>query len=494
MTLARAGLFRTLTLFASLAACGVQAPTPEEGAVGTVAAEVINGEPDGGHPMVVAYLRSGSLCSATIVAVKGTTGYALTAAHCLGADLGEIVLGSNVSQPVAKHPVIERVAHPDYGKGKLFDVAMLKFSGASGATPTMPLLTPAMDNLAAGSSVDVVGFGKTQDGGGSTGVKHHKFMKVKAVTDLRLIYDQQAGGLCSGDSGGPTTYYPAQEYVAGVHSYVSSNNGGCLGEGTDIRVSAVLDTFIQPFIDGKPFGKQTCGHCTESTLVNGDCTNALAECYGNSSCVAYQKCANGCETTACIYNCSQKYPAGADLDAAITACVCDDACSEECGDADFCNPPKCGLTSADTDCQACWESSCCAETTACSQSLTCIKCIGSLVPGPSCDTDPTTIAYQACLETKCASPCGITPDPSTSAATSTSSGGGGGDPSSTGGAGGAASGTGGSSNEGSGGSTAPTVTESSCALASGRTSGAPKGALALGLGLAMVLVGRRRRR
>ncbi|MBM4358472.1 MAG: hypothetical protein FJ096_10235 [Deltaproteobacteria bacterium] len=477
-----------------IAACsGASAPEPEERA-SAVAQPVIQGTVDNGHPTVVAYVRNGGLCSATIVAVKGTKGYALTAGHCVGADLGEVIVGTNIGAPEKKYPVVKRAAHPGYGKTALYDVAMLEFSGVDGLVPVSPLLTPNLDSLKAGSKLEVVGYGKTEDGGSMTGVKHKKTMTVKQVTELRIVYDQKMGGICSGDSGGPSLTTAGTQAVAGVHSFVSGNNGSCLFEGSDMRVSAFVDTFIQPFIDGTPIGEQTCAQCTEAHTTNGQCSMAVGDCFATKDCPAYQSCIQACKKNGCIVECANQFPSGAALYDAIFGCVCDTGCPSACQDATFCNPPACGIAIAKESCAACMESSCCAEAQACSKSGICVDCLGSLIPGSACKTDPTTLAYDECLASSCASECNL---PSSSSASSASSGGG--EATTTTTSGGGAEPTSGSSSAattgGAGGSDEETITEvSSCsAKRVGPSSAGTPGLVTLGLAAAALGLRSRRR-
>jgi len=463
---ARAARFGFVGIVAWIAACSAEPASNQGERVGSAEDAVINGDPDAGHPMVVAYLHNGSLCSATIVSVSGSTGYALTAAHCIGSELGELYVGSNIGSPSKKYTVVETLQHPNYQSSQLYDVAMLKFSGADGSTPVMPLLTPALDDLKAAKTLDVIGYGKTADSGGQTGVKHHKYMPIKEVTALRVVYDQKVGGLCSGDSGGPSSYYPSLEYVAGVHSYVSSNNGSCLVEGTDIRVSPFVSTFIQPFIEGKPTTGLSCQECTEAHTWSGLCSKTVSSCYANKQCTSYQACLGACKTNGCVVACKQKYPTGAELYDAIFSCVCDTGCPSECADAGFCNAPACGLNAAKPACQSCFEASCCTESKACADDPTCVDCLSALVPGPGCTANPQKQAYDACLATNCADACAIPPSESSSASGSGSgTTGAGGDMSTGGGMGGAGT-TASSATAGAGGAqpSGETTEVSSCAM------------------------------
>ncbi len=394
-------------------------PTPPEGErVGAEGDAIINGAVDAGHPAVVAYLHDGLKCSATIVAVKGNVGYALTAGHCIGQSLGQIYQGQDYSKPVAVYNVTAKAQHFNYSKAPLFDFGMLKFSGATAQTPVLSPIPANLDDVKVGTQLDAVGFGLTQDQAGDTTIRHHKVMPVKTVTDLRFIYDQTGGGICQGDSGGPSTYVKGTEYVAGVHSSVSQNgpNMTCLFEGNDVRVSAVVDTFITPYINGTGYGQQTCAQCTEAGYA-GPCNGQVKACFNNADCSAYDNCIQGCATNACVVDCKNKHPSGLQIYNQIFACICGTACAAECAQATYCNQPKCGLTSGKAGCQGCFESSCCAQAQACAASNTCLTCFNSVFPAANCKTDPTTVAFTQCLAGNCSQACGISSSSSSSSTT-----------------------------------------------------------------------------
>lgn len=474
--------------------------------IGHEGSPIIAGTPDEGHPAIVGYLKSGSICTATIVAVDGTTGYALTAAHCLGADLGELVVGPNMLNTQAKtYKVTKAVAHPSYAKAKLFDIAMLTFTGADAMTPVMTPLPVDLDTVKAGSTLDLVGYGLTMDGGGQVGMKQHKTMAAKTVTPLRIVYDQKSGGLCSGDSGGPSLFDPQKEYVAGVHSFVSGNNGSCLGSGTDIRVSPFVDTFINPYIEGKPFGLVTCSQCAEAQTFQGQCSVPTAKCFSNAACVNYDACLDKCSAPSCELECAAKYPSGKTLYDAVLGCLCATGCKAECAEAKFCANPACDLYVEKKDCQACVDASCCAEAQACAKSGTCLDCASGVGSPITCASDATSAAYEACASTNCASECGVAPPPTTAAS---GSGGAGGDSS---GAGGAGTGTGGvdttapaTSTSGAGGGglggSAPAPESSTLEVESGCTASGRPGATpvtwawAVVAGAALARAARKRRR
>ncbi|HHH11382.1 MAG TPA: hypothetical protein ENK23_04840, partial [Sorangium sp.] len=330
---------------------------PSDGSLETSSDAIINGVEDTTHQAVVAYLH-GAKCSATIIAVDGNIGYALTAAHCIDNTAGVLRQGNNHNSGYIEYPVIDRMPHPEYVNAGLFDFAMLKFSGATAATPVIAPLPAAQDNLTSGKQLTLVGYGLTQNG--NTSVRHSIKRHLNYATALRLNFSQMTGGMCSGDSGGAALYtVGGSEYVAGVHAFVS---GDCTTSGTSVRVSAVLDTFIMPYINGGSSKPQNCAQCSDAHIFDGGCTDHVTTCLNNNDCNAYVNCLQGCNSAGCNVTCGNDHAAGKVLYDAVYSCVCTGPCSNECVDDVQCAPPaSCGLTSSNSKCQTCLEASCCAE-------------------------------------------------------------------------------------------------------------------------------------
>ncbi|MBW2527284.1 MAG: hypothetical protein JRI23_24090 [Deltaproteobacteria bacterium] len=378
-----------------------------EAADTTVAAAadgITYGSLDSTHQAVVSYRANGALCSATIVHKSGTTGYALTAAHCIGADPGVIRQGDNSAngQYDVQYTVVDTETHPDWSGEGLYDFAMLRFSSATAATPVIAPMSAGEDNLHAGSMVDLVGYGMTESG--STTWRHHLVRPITYETAMRLVFDQSGtnGGLCSGDSGGPVLAdVSGSERVAGVIAFTS---GSCTDQGTAVRVSAVYDTFLMPFINNTPYGQQTCTQCYDAALF-GACKDTLEACLYDNDCSAYVDCINGCGSSTCRLQCALDYIDALPLYDAIDDCVCSTGCAAECGSEDFCNPAAgCGFTSSNAGCQTCLEDNCCTEAAACAADYPiCASCMSS-IPHASCPTTESA-AFQGCLQQHCPIAC-----------------------------------------------------------------------------------------
>jgi len=385
----------------------------EKGAIGEVGSPIVNGQLDTTHDAVVAWLH-GSKCSATIVHVDGGTGYALTAAHCLGGSNGTLRQGTNHNNPDRTYDVIEQEIHPRYAEAEAFDFAMLKFTGADASTPTMDVLRPSQDTMSVGSPITMVGYGITPSGNNRRRFATNN-LSNDLTNDIFVSYDQSGGngGVCSGDSGGPSLFdVGGTEYVAAVHSFVSQgpNTPQCEGLGVSVRASGVLDSFIQPYIDGQPYGRESCDVCRDAHVRAGfdivaNCEAPLEDCLQSNACLEYNQCSANCIGQSCRNGCGQDNPVGKQLFDAIDGCVCNTACPTECGSEDLCVPePACWIDLDDDSCETCLDNACCAEATACSTNNACLSC----ATGQStinCEASPEFVALATCLENSCGDTC-----------------------------------------------------------------------------------------
>jgi len=404
----------------------------DDGPLGTSTSPIVNGQLDSSHEAVVAWIH-GSKCSATIVAVQGSTGYALTAAHCVGGSNGTLRQGSNHNSPDRTYDVIDQEIHPRYGEADAFDFAMLTFTGADGNTPVMDVLTPAQDSMGVGSPVTLVGYGITPSGNSQRRVASNT-LSNDLTNDIFVSYDQSGGqgGVCSGDSGGPSFFEVAgTEYVAGVHSFVSQgpNTPTCEGLGVSVRASGVLDSFIQPYIDGQPYGIEDCEVCRDAHVragqsITAGCQAPLIACVQSSDCISYDQCTASCFGQACRNECGQENPTGKALLDALDACVCESACVAECAVSERCEPePACWIDLENDSCESCLDNACCGEATACSTDAGCLACATGSSTTENCEANPAFVALATCLESSCSDTC---PDFGISSSGAGGAGGGGG--------------------------------------------------------------------
>jgi len=390
---------------------------------------IYGGTLDTTHDAVVALVRFGRTtigsCSATIIAKQAGSGILLTAAHCvLEIDANEQVIvpikvvspASLIVLPGADYQtafnsakayyVAEITVHPQYDGNTQnpYDLALVRYVGATDATPTIAPLSLAEDKLAVASPFTLVGFGRTETN--SNNSQRRKVDKVVASLNARQIsYDQRDGkGSCQGDSGGPALVQtPGGERIAGVTSY---GDFDCLTEGVSVRVSAD-STFIQNVLSSIPKAL-TCDECRTGSIGPDDkCFAAWQPCtIDGSPCSRFLECANNCQSSACYDACVSNNPAGAKVRDALAECQCSTACATECAHDSSCGKPSCGgLTVPGALCTSCIQQSCCTEAEACGTDTACAACFGQA--GPQCMTNPLYNGLIGCLGRCSANPCKI---------------------------------------------------------------------------------------
>lgn len=507
-----------LSSFLLASGCIAENPSSERSG-GRAELPIFNGtidNQDPQHDAVVAVLSATSECTGTLIKkdVANKKGYVLTAAHCMQEAPEVVVRGLDYSSGGVSYPVVDYKADSAYD-GQKFDFAMVTFQWGGGqAEPpqVIPAMTTVQDDLIVGSTVDFVGYGKTESNANNS-KRYHVEGMLDMVSTYTVHYNQSNmgpfandSGPCSGDSGGPAIYNVpgVGEVVAAVTSY---GDAQCTKEGTSSRVSTA-EQFIADYIANGGGGAQTCDQCAQSsTSQGGACENAWNACTNDADCVALVQCLNNCGPQSCVDACVQNNPNGVDLYSATLQCICDSGCPSECANAAFCQsqPMGCGFT-ADAACQTCFEGSCCDEATSCSNDAACVDCLTNANADPSCfDTNANAGAFLGCLQQNCSSECGVGGGGvggggigggsaggtgGTGGALLAGGTGGGG----TGGAGGSPAGGGPSANGGNGGSGTSTTTITCGACRTGTGSTDSDGAAAvLGAALLGLFAARRRR-
>ncbi|HEY1816339.1 MAG TPA: trypsin-like serine protease [Kofleriaceae bacterium] len=226
-------------------------------------APVVGGAPAqlGAWPDAVAVIGETGTCSGTLVAPD----VVLTAGHCADINPQRIVAGTvNYELGGVAVDVAATIAHPDSASS--YDVAALAL-----ATPVPGIAPGALGTactfaeFAAGTPVELVGFGLTNDA--ATGTNTQLNAASTVVTDATCTGDEgcrpsiapggefAAGGdgidTCNGDSGGPVYLAtPRGEVVVGVVSRGTSGAHSPCGDGgiyvrTD-KIAAWLDEVAGP--------------------------------------------------------------------------------------------------------------------------------------------------------------------------------------------------------------------------------------------------------
>lgn len=325
-----------------LAAVGCGDVAPSRDGVGQDQAEIINGVADTTHPAVVAIFgASNSACSGTIIHtdVAAGVGHAITAAHCGQSQY--VVLGNDYNAPDAVFTVVSSQNHPSYD-GDSYDFKMVRFQSASSATPVIPAATPP-DNLAVGTAVIHVGYGKAGPAPGSpNSIRRSINGNLSDVNSVTVEYNQPSGGPCSGDSGGPQL----SQNGARVVGVTSQGDPSCASYGESGRVAAVHNAFILPFIN-QPVAPLNCNGCAQAaTTGQGACMPEVDACNQNGACSSLLECYQGCNTAQCYQQCDATYPNGVSVYQAIISCICDVGCATQCDSSGLCDDSSMSASAA----------------------------------------------------------------------------------------------------------------------------------------------------
>jgi len=281
-----------LGLVAALDACDARTPFALDAVEGATSDAIVNGQLDGeDHPAVVLLSMQEPnkalwRCSATMISPT----IAVTAGHCTGegGDAGgtftgefdrlRIFTGARIDGgdndfPNAGPNAYDAIAfytHPEYTSAAFnrhdVGVVVLAEPGipfpAGFAFPTLP----GQDALDAFHSGDHTRF--TSVGYGMQDIKPRQVavkVRMRATPELlqinvpgdtgdfslTLSSNPKTGGVCFGDSGGPS-FLGDSNVIAGVASFV--RNGTCAGQGGVFRLDrASARGFVQSVIDGAPW-------------------------------------------------------------------------------------------------------------------------------------------------------------------------------------------------------------------------------------------------
>ena len=464
-------------------------------------AAIVGGTADTADTAVMALVHQTSstmseACSGTTIATVGESGIFLTAAHCVVANAASPMGGFTPPIEVADPSSVFILPGPDwmanfnagqyFGVGQVaihpcyngdvnspYDVALVRYLGALPTTPIIPAMTAAEDKLAVGTSLTVIGFGKTL----TNSMNSERFevtRSIETISSNQFLYTQTDDkGACEGDSGGPDLVQTADGVrVAGVTSF---GDPTCTMVGASVRVSPVAD-FIDAFIAAAP-KTLSCDECSLASVGPGNaCITQGVQCGDPSTpCGKFIACANGCRDQTCVTQCGNTNAQGLTQYNAVVTCQCGGMCQAPCANNQACGGSQpdtataqtfsftcgggvagatgtsgaagssgaagagaagpsgaagsgtttgaagsstaaggCGLTDPRAACESCIQSTCCTEAAACGSDATCASCLAN--PSASCTDSFAFRQLNTCLSGCSGTPCsGASPTPAAGA-------------------------------------------------------------------------------
>jgi hypothetical protein len=227
------------------------------------------------------------LCSGALIAPD----VVLTAAHCLAlfgpegpheVYLGQVLLPQPEPLPQGRFARVARaLIHPDYdSRTHAWDAALLRLAAPVDVTPFRLPESPSTP-VSSGASVRVVGYGDTKDAQAPSGRRRQGTLTVTRVEPAAFRASPAPSMSCVGDSGGPVLLRDGEREV--LVGLTASGDVACRDEAFNVRVDALLDGFIQPFLAEPPAPEVP-------TLPPGDLCRAActrdAECPSGLTCVS----------------------------------------------------------------------------------------------------------------------------------------------------------------------------------------------------------------
>ncbi len=405
-------------------------------------ATILMGDADIGperFPGVVLVQAPPSSCSGTLVAVQGSVGWVLTAAHCvMSADhflraanhVSSVLVGADRAAQ-RRFTVTGAYIHPRYTtdrlpvdgsldpqlRGVTYDLALVSFSGADPSLEpyVIPPLAPPEDSLTVDSPLDLTGYGFTTPVGPTSLVRQVASTRIARIITTPLsgaqffVIDQRGThpGFCFGDSGGPAvvTLGNGERRVAGVISFVTQvDDVPCTEFGAIQRVSTELETFLRPVLAGVTLPEPTtCLTCTYAhTQSGGHCFDALTTALGADA-MGYQECLRQTGEATC----RTRFAAGAAGFDAFWRCIQTEACAAQCAPAERayfeCHEDMDGVGS----CTRCTfdAHACCDLEARCRLDETCAPCLTRVDQPVGCATLALFRETYACVHAHCAEEC-----------------------------------------------------------------------------------------
>jgi hypothetical protein len=257
--------------------------------------KIIGGSEYQGMPEVGMITRDSRMhCTATLI----RSNRIITAAHCLDPRLYSRSKLEFVVDGQSPIPLKEVVVHPQYdSKNHNFDIGYAELATDSTASVTRIYSGDYAALLA--SSLLLVGYGDNQGNGKGSGIKRSVSMRVTAISETKIRFEEEGKSACSGDSGGPA-FVVEKDGRASLAGVTSCGANNCDSYGVYTRIDPFMgflglteriDSVVEAPICGKfslnPIceGEQlvTCqADCYEARFTKRRCESEGMRCAADS--------------------------------------------------------------------------------------------------------------------------------------------------------------------------------------------------------------------